>query len=216
VGALFLIAMVASLLGVFLLESILNAPDYLTNVYPNNTKVVIAALLELINAAAVIGIAVMMFPIFKRLNEALALGYFGFRIIESVVSTASAISLLALLTLSQEYVVGASDASYTQTLGTLFMAARANWALVLGIFFSLAALIFYYLMYQSKLIPRFISVWGLIAVALVLAVNLFEMFDISLGAVIVLALPMILNELFLAIWLIVKGFSSSAIASDSA
>ncbi len=153
VGALFLIAMVASLLGVFLLESILNAPDFLINVYPNDTKVVIAALLELINAAAVIGIAVMMFPIFKRLNEALALGYIGFRIIESVASTASAISLLALLTLSQEYVVGASDASYTQTLGTLFMAARANWALVLGIFFSLAALIFYYLMYQSKLIP---------------------------------------------------------------
>ena len=75
-------------------------------------------------------------------------------------------------------------------------------------FFILGALIFYYLLYQSKLIPRFISVWGLIAVAMVP----LQYFNLGL----ILVLPMISNEIFLAIWLIVKGFNSSAIASGSA
>ena len=220
VGALFLIAMAASLIGVFLLEPILNAPDFPTNVYPNNTQVVIAALLELVNAAAVIGIAVFMFPILRRFNEALALGYVILRAIEAVVLVVAVIGPLSLIALSQEFMeAGAPDASYFQTLGTSFIEVRAQLAgLMLGIFFSLAALLFYYLLYQSKLVPRFISVWGLIAVALVLTVNLLEIFGIgiSLGATMVLALPIILNELFLAIWLIVKGFSPSAIASDSA
>ena len=77
---------------------------------------------------------------------------------------------------------------------------------MLGIFFGLAALLFYYLLYRSKLVPRFISVWGFIAVVLVLAWNLVEIFGISVSFGMILALPMILNEIFLGIWLIVKGF----------
>ena len=83
VGALFLTAMVTSLLGGIWLESILNAADYLINVSANETQVILAVLLELINGIAIVGIAVMMFPILKKHNEALALGYVGFRIIEA-------------------------------------------------------------------------------------------------------------------------------------
>ena len=217
VGVLFLTAMVTYLLGASLLESILNAPDYLITVSANETQVIIGVLLELINVVAIVGIAVMMFPIFKKYDEALALGYVAFRIIESVAIIASDISPLSLLTLSQEYgKAGAPDVSYFQTFGTLFMSARAHWTgLMLGIFFSLGALLFYYLLYQSKLVPRFISVWGLIAVVLVLAMNLLETFGISISAGIIFGLPIILNEIFLGIWLIVKGFNSSAIASES-
>jgi hypothetical protein len=217
VGALFLTAMVTSLLGAAFIESILNAPDYLINVSANKTQLIIGALLELINGIAVVGIAVMMFPIFKKHNEALALGYVGFRIIEAVIVIGAVISPLSLITLSQEYLTaGASDASYFQTLGTSFIAARAHlWGQMLGIFFSLGALLFYYLLYQSKLVPRFISVWGLIAVALVLTWNLLEIFGISISAGIIPFLPIILNEIFLGIWLIAKGFNSSAIASGS-
>ena len=217
VGAFFLIAMVTSLLGGFWLESILTAPDYLSSVSGNKTQVEIGVLLELINGLAVIGIAVAMYPIFRKQYEALALGYVALRIIEAVIIIAAVISPLSLIALSQEYVkAGAPDVSYFQTLGTSFLAARALWVgLMLGIFFSLGALLFYYLLYQSKLVPRFISVWGLIAVAGVLAVNLIEIFGfgISFGAAIVLALPIILNEIFLGIWLIVKGFNPSAIVS---
>ncbi len=218
VGALFLTAMVTSILGAALIESILNAPDYLITVSANETQLILGVLLELINGLAVVGIAVMMFPIFKKHAEALALGYVAIRIIEAVIVIAAVISPLSLIALSQDYVqAGAPDASFFQTLGTSFLAARALWVgLMLGIFFSLGALLFYYLLYQSKLVPRWLSVWGFIGAALVLTWNLLEMFGISISAGVILAVPIILNEIFLGIWLIVKGFNPSAIVSPSA
>ncbi len=220
VGVLFLTAMVASLLGGGLVESILSAPDYLIAVSENETQLIIGVLLELINGIAVVGIAVLMFAILRQHNESIALGYLGFRIIESVFSSVIVISPLSLITLSQEYSkAGASDASYFQTVGALSIAQRASVVgLLIPVFFSLGALLFYYLLYQSKLLPRFISVWGLIGVALILTLNLLSALGLEVGISIglIFALPIILNEIFLGIWLIVKGFSSSAIASGSA
>jgi hypothetical protein len=218
VGALFLIAMLTSILGGGLIEAVLDAPEYLMDVSANETQVIIGVLLELVNGIAVVGIAVFMFPLFKKYSEALALGYVAFRIIEAVIAVAAVVSALTLIALSQEYVkAGAGDASHFQTLGTSLLATRAFWvSTMLGIFFSLGALLFYYLLYQSKLLPRFISVWGLIGAALILIWNLLEMFGISVSAGMILALPIILNEIFLGIWLIAKGFNSSAIVSESA
>ena len=174
-------------------------------------------LLELINGLAVVGIAVAMYPIFRKQYVALALGYVALRIIEAVIIIAAVISPLTLIALSLEYIqAGAADASYFQTLGALFMAARGHLVgLLLAIFFSLGALLFYYLLYQSKLVPRFISVWGFIGAAMVLTWNLLEAFGISISIGMILALPIILNEIFLGIWLIVKGFNPPAIASES-
>jgi hypothetical protein len=218
VGILFLTAIVTSLLGGIWLDTILTAPDYLSSISGNKTQVVTGVLLELINGLAVIGIAVGMYPIFRKQYEALALGYVALRIIEAVIVIAAVISPLALIALSQEYInAGAPDTSYFQTLGTSFLAVRAIWvSTMLAIFFGLGALLFYYLLYQSKLVPRFISVWGFIAVALVLTWNLLETFGIRINAGIILALPMILNEIFLGIWLIIKGFNPSKIVSESA
>lgn len=216
VGALFLIAMATSLIGgAVLIEPVLADADYLTNVSASENQVIIGVLLELINGTAVVLIAAMMFPIFKKYNEALALGYVAFRIIEAVVIVAAVVSPITLVALSQEYVtVGAPDVASFQTVGASLLAARALWAgLLLAIFFSLGALIFYYLLYISKLIPRWISIWGFIGAALILTWNFLNLFGISAGMI--LALPIILNEIFLAIWLIVKGFNSSAIVSES-
>lgn len=218
VGALFLIAMVASLLGGGLVESIITAPDYLIAVSENKTQVIIGVLLELINGIAVVGIGVLMFPILKPHNENIALGYLGFRIIEAVFCCVIVIAPLSLITLSQEYLkAGAADAAYFQTVGTLSIAERASVSsLLIPIFFSLGALLFYYLLYQSKLLPRFISVWGLIGVALILTLNLLSLnLEIGISIGLIFALPMILNEIFLGIWLIVKGFDPSAIVSSS-
>jgi hypothetical protein len=85
VGALFLIAMVGSLVGGTWLESITGAPDYLTTVSANEAQVIIGVLLELINCAAVVGIAAMLYPILKKHNENIARGYFGFRILETAI-----------------------------------------------------------------------------------------------------------------------------------
>lgn len=217
-GALFLIAMVTSLGGGIWLESILPAPDYVTTASENEAQVLIAVLLELINCAAVVGIAAMLFPILKKHSDALAVGYTGFRVIEAAVLAVAAIVPLVLVALSQEYLAaGASDAAQYLTWGALVSEARARLTgLLTPVFFSLGALLLYASLYRTKLVPRFISVWGLIAVALMLPWNLVASFGVTFEAEMILVLPMILNEVFLGIWLIVKGFSPSAAPSPSA
>jgi len=117
------------------------------------------------------------------------------------------------LTLSREFVNAVAPvASYFQTSGAL-LRALYDWSSVPENFpYGLGALIFNYLLYKSKLLPRFLSVWGLIGATLMLAMGLLRMFGHPL---IFLALPILLNEMVLAVWLIVKGFNSSAIASPS-
>jgi Domain of unknown function (DUF4386) len=218
VGALFLIAMVASLLGAALIESVLTAPDFLTRVVANQSQVITGVLLELINGIAVVGIAVMMFPMFEKHNKAFALGYVAIRTIEGMLQIVGDVIPLSLLTYSQQYLpAGAAEAGSYQASAALFLAARGHLVgTMLGIFFSLGALLFYTLLYQSKLTARFISVWGLIGAVLVLTWNLLETFGISMSAGMILALPIILNEIFLGIWLIIKGFNPPGIASSSA
>jgi len=224
VGVLFITATVTALLSLGFIGPILNAPDYLINVSANVNQMLIGVLFELILAGAVVGIAVFMFPILKKHNEALALGYVGARIFEGLIIIVGSISYLSLLTLSQEYVIGAPDASYFQTLGTLLLAVH-DWSFLLGggaFVFCVTALILNYLLYQSKLVPRFISVWGLIGAILMLVSGLLSMFDLSPSPTatstisIFLFLPIAVNEMFLAVWLIVKGFNPSVVDSPSA
>jgi hypothetical protein len=216
VGILFIAATVSSSLSVVLFESILDAPDYLANIHPNRTQVIIGVLSLLVDCAAVVGIAFMLFPILKKYKESLALGYLGFRVIEATILIISNVIPLSLIMFSQEYVTaGAQDASRFQTLGGLLVAAH-DWSFVLGIdiVFPLTALILNYLLYQSRLVPRFISVWGLIGGILWLAAGLLKIAGIDPGSI--AALPIALQEMVFAIWLIVKGFSSWAIASEPA
>jgi hypothetical protein len=214
VGALFLIAMVTSLVGGIWLESITGAPDYLVEVSAQKTQVLVGVLLELVNCVAVVGIAAALFPLMKKHNEALAAGYLGTRVIEAVILSVAAVGPLLIVTLSQEYVAaGTADAASFQTAGALVVAARGHLAsLLTPIFFSLAALLLYYFLYRSRLVPRFISIWGFIAIAALFTWNMLEAFGISISAGMVFALPMILNEIFLGIWLLAKGFSSPALA----
>ena len=211
VGVLFLVAMFTSIPGGFLVEAALTTPDYLNEVSTNTTQMSLGIFLEYINCIAIVGIAVMLFPIFRQCSEAIALGYVGFRIIEAVFLLIAATIPLSVITLSQEYVkAGAADAAYFQTLGTALISVRSHaYALPSPVFFSLGALLFYFVLYQTRLLPRFIAVWGFIGVALILVLNLIEI-DFSIGMF--LALPIITNEIFLGIWLIVKGFNPSAIA----
>ncbi len=218
VGALFLTAMVTYLVGASLIDSFISSQDYLTEVAANETTVIIGVLLELVNVVAVIGIAVFMFPILKKQHEALALSYVAFRILEAAILIVAVVSPLLLIALSQAYLAaGAVEATNFQTFGTLFITARAHLSgLLLSVFFSLGALVFYYLLYQTKLVPRWLSAWGLIAVVLVLTWNLLETFGISFNVGIIFGLPIILNEIFLGIWLIVKGLNTSVIPSEIA
>lgn len=211
-GTLFLTAMVASLLGGSLVDSIILAPNLASTVSENKTQLIIGLLLELVNAIAVVGIAALMFPLLKRYNESMSLGYLGFRIIEAAFCSVIVITPLALIRLSQQSLeAGAADPAYYQAAGALSIAERASVAgLLIPIFFVMGALLFYSLLYRSELLPRFISVWGFTAAISILMLNLLSLnLEISIGVGMLFALPMILNEIFLGIWLIVKGFNPS-------
>jgi hypothetical protein len=216
VGVLIITALASSALSGAFIGSI-DDPDYLTAVSANEYKVLIGVLFQLILAASVIAIPIVMFPIFKKHSESLALGYVVARIFEGFFDIVIAMSLLLLLTLSREFVeAGASATSNFQTSGALIIAVR-DWSSVLeNIPFCLGALIFYYLLYRLILVPRWLSVWGLLGVALFLSTVPFRLFGLLPQSALVLVVPLIVNELVLAIWLIVKGFNSSAIAFESA
>jgi len=221
VGVLFIIGTVAGILNQAFLLPILDASDYLTKASANENQVIIGALFGFIMAVALAGVPIVIYPILKKRNEVLALGYVGARIVEGVFYIVDAISILLLLTLSQEFVkAGSPDASYFQTLGEL-LPAVVDWS---GhgfgpIVWLLGAWMFYYLLYKSILVPRWLSGWGLIGVISALVAILSGMFG-QIGTMsttsIVLQLPIAVQEMVLAVWLIVKGFNPSAITSASA
>ena len=215
VGVFFIIATVASI-STFLFIGFLSDPDYLVKVSSNENQVLGGMFLELIWALAVLGIPVFLYPILRKHSEALALGFYSLRFIEALLTIIYSLSLLVLLTLSQEHAAtGVPDASYFQTAGTLFLAAR-EWTFLIGSGFvwSLSALILNYLLYQRKLIPRWLSVWGFAGAALSFANYLPQFFGID--SIEVLFIPIAVQEMVFAVWLIVKGLNSSAVASESA
>jgi hypothetical protein len=212
VGALYLISYAGVFAGSALVEPLLSGPDVLANVYPQRTQLVVGVLVELINAAAVLGIGALLFPVLKGYGEGLALTYAGVRVVEAVASVLVSVSVLPLIDLSREYIAGgALEAASLQAAGAFALAQR-HWAsdVLLLVFFALGALILYALLYRSRLLPRFIPVWGIVAVVMVVAGNLLPVPDMTEGfhPAQLLFFPIILNELFLAVWLIVKGFRS--------
>ena len=213
IGALFLISYLGVFAGPALYSPVLDSPEYLANTYPERTRVIAGILIELLNDAAVIGIAVMFFPILKKQSERLALWLVGFRIVEAVTLVIGKISALSLIGVSRQYLeAGSPDSSPFQALGASILSGR-HWAgQMTAVFFILGALIFYDLLYRSKILPRFIPVWGFIAIALLIAGNLIGDLGVSqeFQPVMLLYLPIVLNELFLAVWLIAKGFNASA------
>ena len=215
VGTLFIVCTVASILGPTLAISA-NSPDYLNQLAGKPDQIITAALLEFIWAATGAGIAIGLYPLLKKYNGALALGSVGFRVVENVFVLIGTLSLLSLLTLSQEFIAaGAPEASPFQTLGTLLLALR-DWQLhvISGLAFSLGVLMYYAILYRSNLIPRWLSGWGVLGAVLALAATVLASFTHDFGLVSVntyLNVPIGLQEMVFAVWLILKGFNHDAV-----
>ena len=221
-GVLFIIATAASLLGSGFTGSIVGAPDYLVQIAANKNLVVLGALLTFVAAAGSAGIAISLYPVLRKHNEGLALGAVGFRLVEAVFYIVGALALLSLLSLGQEYASAGSQAAPTlQALGTLLLAVRSWAGFVFGVIsFCLGAAMYYYVMYRSRLVPRWLSAWGLAGLALLFSMALLIAFGERAsgpsGLLVLLAVPLAIQEMALAVWLIVKGFNPSAIASLAA
>jgi hypothetical protein len=215
VGSAFLFSNITFIVGtIVMVEATLGSPDYLSLISASRAQIALGVLLSFANGMAYVGIAVLLFPILRLRFESLALAYVGFRVVEFFTQIVADVSPLALLTL-----VGDTDQAGTvQGLGALLLAERF-WAFqMLNLIFSLSALLLYAMLLRSRLIPGFISIWGLIAAALVLLNTVLGWFSPDLGESLgmITGLPMLLNEVFLGIWLIVRGFSPSATAIEPA
>jgi hypothetical protein len=220
VGVLFIIATV-SIFAESFYKPILSSPDYLDIIYPNKIIVIIGILLESIMIPAMFLIPIFLFPILKKHNKVLALGYIGFRSLEAVLISIAEINKLSLVNLSRDYLnKGELDVSYFQNIGSSIQ-SKLYWVntdgLIYVTIFAIGALILYSILYQSKLVPRWIAGWGFIAAITILTGSMLYAFtDISPAIAIFLIAPIAVQEMVFAVWLIVKGFNPSAIASGSA
>ena len=222
-GAAFLFVAVASLISGLLLISLgyteIGPPDNISEnmvkFSDNPTTMQMSSVVMFIEAVGIVLLAVLLFTALNNQNRIIARWAFGLWIIEAVALALRGINVFSLLNVSQAFVkAGAPDSSHFQTLGKLFYELTQFSYSVLMVFFCIGGILFYYLFFKSKYVPVVLSLWGLIAASLGLIGTLFEIFGFDVPLYVFL--PILPFELAIGVWLIIKGFNSSAIASESA
>ncbi|MBD3629276.1 DUF4386 domain-containing protein [Cyclobacterium sp.] len=215
VGVLLMLNIAAGILSI---DPVIDNPGNLENISINAKAILIRAFMQFILALIYAGIPIILYSLFKKFNKGLTIGFLVFRIISVVFIFIGWLSILLLLELSQEFVkAGSPDFSHFQTLDNLIRSGRdlIN-HVAMPLILSVGNLMFYSILYQSKLVPRWLSVWGLIATLLsgILAsiLLMFGIIDIITPTYIGLAFPTALLEIVLALWLLVKGFKPNQIS----
>lgn len=218
VGTLYLITHVTSIGAFALYEPVLNHTGYIVG-SGSDTQVLIGVLFEIILTLAVVGTAVTLFPVMKRWNEGVALGYVGLRTIEAGIIAVGVIPLLGVVTLRQQMVdtVGADPAALMTVSSVLV--ALYQWTVLLGpgLVCGTNTVLMAYLMYRSRLVPRFIPMLGLVGGPLIFIVNAAKMFGFveqNASLLLIAVVPIFAWEVSLALWLILKGFKQSATTSE--
>jgi hypothetical protein len=218
-GVLFVITFIASIPPVlFLYGPLLDDPRYILGGGAADNGLALGALLELILIVANIGSAVVLYPVAKRVNEILALGFVTARVIESAFIAVGLLIVLSMVTLRQEAAAAGADATSLLAVGQSLVALQ-KWTFLLGPGFVVGignGLILGYLMYTSRLIPRGMAILGLIAGPVLLARFVGILFGVfEPGSVLggLMGVPEFIWELAFGIWLIVRGFNPSALAS---
>jgi hypothetical protein len=214
VGVVYLAGFVVGLVGTGLTQSVLGTPDHLAAVTTNSMILALGAILWMIAVAGDAAHGVLMFPILKQHSERLALGYLASRILDAVFVAVSALFILIQIPLGSEFLKAAgTDTGYLQALSTV--SAQVNlYAYDFGmITLGLAGLMLNYIFYKAKLVPRWIAVWGLVGYAVIFMGMISEVMGSGLG--LVSSIPGGLWEVFIGVWLIVKGFNSSAFVSQA-
>ncbi len=217
-GVIFILA---TLMGPILATPLLpdlTGTNYLTQVSSHPNRVAAGVLLSIIAYLACAGIAVVMYPVLKKWDAGLALGSVIFRTIETAFYMVGLVSLMSLVTLGQQLpTAGDADRTSLQAIGNLLVSIRDHAGLLAVIAFCLGAFMYYYLFFQSRLIPRWLSGFGIVAITLMMVACVLALFSGSrITSYIPLAAPIFLQEMILAVWLIAKGFDPSALGSAPA
>jgi hypothetical protein len=213
-GLFYLITFASSIPAVFLLAPVLNDQNYIVS-SGADTQVVWGNILDLVNALACVGSAVALFPVVKRQNETVALGFVTSRMFEAAVIVTGIISLLTVVSMRQPGATGA-EADSLVVLGQAHVAAY-DWAFLLGpnVMAGLNALLLGTLMYKSGLVPRVIPAMGLVGAPLLLTVTIATMFGLTEhgSAWWAVVAPIFFWELSLGLYLVIKGFKPSPITA---
>lgn len=214
VGALLILSIVVGILSI---DPVIDGMDNLESVSINSNAILIRAFMQFILGLIYACIPIILYTLLKKINTSLTIGFLVFRIISVGFIFIGWLSILLLLALSQEFVTsGSSELLYFKTLDNLLRSGRdlIN-HVAMPLILSVGNLMLYYILYQSKIIPRWLSLWGLIATMLsgIIAsiLLMFSVINIITPAYITLAFPTALFEITLAIWLITKGFSKKNI-----
>ncbi len=215
-GAAFLFVLVASALSEGLLASVVGSgsiSDTLVNISENLTQMRISNLVALVTSSAIVVLAVLLYVVLHRQNKIIALVALGWWLAEAITLAVSTIGALALMPLSLEFVkAGAPDPSYYQTLGDFlyFGVDRLGYDLHF-LFYCLGGILWFYLFYRSRYIPRVLSVWALAGVSLGLIGAVLVWFDVGVNYLFFAQIAV--YELAIGLWLAVKGIRPYEIES---
>jgi hypothetical protein len=220
VALLWIVTAIGAIGGAILINPIINAPDYLTMVFPKSATITSGMFGWMINDIGIVFIGLLMYPILKKHSESMALGYLSMRMFESLLMIVGVFFALMLIPLSRDFInVGTVDVSTLQTIGSILKQAE-NWFLNLLqlIFLGIGGLILNVIFYQTKLVPRAISIFGFIGYALLLpaaVIGLYGILDPTPGGPgSILAVPVALWEIIIMpVWLFTKGFDTSLIST---
>ncbi len=213
IGALYVAGMVIGIGGNILILSILNAPDYLSTITANSMLIGVGALLWLFTVAGDAAHGILMFPILKKYNETIAVGYLGFRIVDAVFIAIMVLFILLQIPLGSEYLkASVVDIDFLQALGVIFIKGNLYAYHIAMLTLGISSVMLCYTLYTSMLVPRFLAVWGFVGYVTILFGSAFEIlgFDLQL----IHTLPGGLWELFIGVWLIVKGFNAPPAVSE--
>lgn len=199
-GAMFLLAIVTSITGGLLIQGAIDQPVDLGSNASDRWAIRVGATLELINAVAVIGIAASLWVPLKERHPGMTIGYVGLRIIESGLCVAAAFIPVTLLA------IGESDDQQAMSAGPMIMIRADLVEHGVPIFLGLGSLILYLILHRTRLVPRYIAIWGLVAAPAVIVAN-----TVLAGTAVapVLVAPILANEIYLGIYLMAKGLNRS-------
>ena len=219
-GIFYLLTFAASVPALLLLEPVLNHPDYIVSA-GRDTQVLWACFLDFVNALAGIGSAVAVFPVVKRVNESMALGFVMSRMVEGAVIMIGVVALLAVVLLRQDLGGSATTDTFALTTTGQALVTVRDWTFLFGPGFMACvnALLFGTLMYRSGLVPRVIPMMGLVGAPLLLTANLLTFFghNTQTGGWSMLAtLPIAAWELSVGFYMTFKGFRSTPVTAAAA
>jgi hypothetical protein len=208
-GIWFLLTEVTAIVGLLLYEPVLKHRDYVLGAGAD-AQIGLAALLEMMLVAAIIGTAVVLYPVIRKQSEALALGYVCARLLEGAVIAVGAVSLLAATTLRQE--PAGAEPDTLQAIASTLVAVH-DWTFVLGpaLILGVNSVMLAYLMYRSGLVPRAIAVLGLVGGTLIATFGVLVLVGVLPDGPHPIAFPVFAWEVSFAVWLIVKGFRPAPI-----